>query len=324
MSTLQTIVAKFRKGSPNIAAAFDEVERRLVALEQLPPEPLPGRGAKLPPAPTVIATPPTRVETVTANASGETVLTGSDTVFRFTPGTTGGRVMLRDLNRCVVDLSGLRSVGAHDGIKVEGRTRDLHVKGFDIASVRYQGILGVGDAQRVWLTDGAIRDNDPDRAWAGWYNLAHAMYLGGAGGPWREWVVGNVRVTNQRTGYAFHAYDNATDGVVTTSTFNVPADFAAANNGYAGAACIAAGVSQRIKVALTIATGCRYQFAVGGAGCVVPCIELIDDVELNRQGTWGSATPGAVVGTPGTNPSVVGDPGYRLPWDPRATGAGAF
>lgn len=33
MSALSDIVAKFRKGSPNIAAAFDEVERRLVAVE---------------------------------------------------------------------------------------------------------------------------------------------------------------------------------------------------------------------------------------------------------------------------------------------------
>lgn len=33
MSALGDIVAKFRKGSPNIAAAFDEVERRLVAVE---------------------------------------------------------------------------------------------------------------------------------------------------------------------------------------------------------------------------------------------------------------------------------------------------
>lgn len=42
MSALSTIVAKFRKTSPNIAAAFDEVERRLVLLEQpaTPPPPV--------------------------------------------------------------------------------------------------------------------------------------------------------------------------------------------------------------------------------------------------------------------------------------------
>lgn len=33
MTALDDIVAKFRKGSPNIAAAFDEVQRRLIALE---------------------------------------------------------------------------------------------------------------------------------------------------------------------------------------------------------------------------------------------------------------------------------------------------
>lgn len=34
MTTLDTIVAKFRKQSPNIAAAFDEVQKRLAALEK--------------------------------------------------------------------------------------------------------------------------------------------------------------------------------------------------------------------------------------------------------------------------------------------------
>lgn len=40
MTALDDIVAKFRKGSPNIAAAFDEVQRRLTLLEQ--PAPVPG------------------------------------------------------------------------------------------------------------------------------------------------------------------------------------------------------------------------------------------------------------------------------------------
>lgn len=46
LSTLSQIVAKFRKASPNIAAAFDEVERRLDALEQQP-APVPAFGADL-------------------------------------------------------------------------------------------------------------------------------------------------------------------------------------------------------------------------------------------------------------------------------------
>jgi hypothetical protein len=41
VSTLQTIVAKFRPASPNIALAFDEVERRLVAVETAVPAPVP-------------------------------------------------------------------------------------------------------------------------------------------------------------------------------------------------------------------------------------------------------------------------------------------
>jgi hypothetical protein len=43
VTALDDIVAKFRKGSPNIAAAFDEVQRRLTLLEQpVPPPPVPG------------------------------------------------------------------------------------------------------------------------------------------------------------------------------------------------------------------------------------------------------------------------------------------
>ena len=41
MSALSDIVAKFRSGSPNIARAFDEVERRLVLLEAPAPPPPP-------------------------------------------------------------------------------------------------------------------------------------------------------------------------------------------------------------------------------------------------------------------------------------------
>src|SRR3972149_8792930 len=41
MSALDLIVAKFRKGSPNIALAFDEVQRRLVQLEVPTPVPIP-------------------------------------------------------------------------------------------------------------------------------------------------------------------------------------------------------------------------------------------------------------------------------------------
>jgi hypothetical protein len=52
MSVLSNLVAKFRKGSPNIAAAFDEVERRLVALETTtePPPPPPPPTGTWPPA----------------------------------------------------------------------------------------------------------------------------------------------------------------------------------------------------------------------------------------------------------------------------------
>lgn len=48
MSRLGEIVAKFRKSSPNIAAAFDEVELRIMALEAKPP---------VPPAPPVVQPP---------------------------------------------------------------------------------------------------------------------------------------------------------------------------------------------------------------------------------------------------------------------------
>src|SRR3990167_8957206 len=41
VTALDTIVGKFRKGSPNIAAAFDEVQRRLGVLEAPPPSPPP-------------------------------------------------------------------------------------------------------------------------------------------------------------------------------------------------------------------------------------------------------------------------------------------
>lgn len=63
MSALDDIVAKFRGGSPNIAAAFDEVQRRLTVLET-PPVVIPP-----PSSPGAIAAPGIPITTVT-NAPG--------------------------------------------------------------------------------------------------------------------------------------------------------------------------------------------------------------------------------------------------------------
>jgi hypothetical protein len=67
VTALDDIVAKFRKGSPNIAAAFDEVQRRLTLLEQ------PAPGPSWPPVDTTPpAWDPLRVIDVTSRASFDT------------------------------------------------------------------------------------------------------------------------------------------------------------------------------------------------------------------------------------------------------------
>ena len=72
MSALSDIVAKFRAASPNIAAAFDEVERRLVALEGTPPPP----SNKLKWAPPALTSP----STVNVSSPGTYNLTGDSVV----------------------------------------------------------------------------------------------------------------------------------------------------------------------------------------------------------------------------------------------------
>lgn len=284
-----------------------------------PPPPPSGYGAKLPGRPSVLDAPPTVTAPVIPAASGDTTLTGADLVFRFPTGVIRSRLVLSGLQRCVVDLQGAVIQDAWDGIKVVGTTRDLWVRNFRIAGQRNQGILGTGDAQRVWFTDGEIRDGVLGAGVP--VTQSHGIYLGSQG-FWREFVVGNVRVVGQQTGYGVQLYENAQDGALTSMFLNTPGGMATRDD--VGVAVIVSGSSRGITVADTVADGCRRQLAAGGAGVAAPALSIVECAELARQGFWADGQPGAVVGTPGSDPTIAGDPGYRLPWDTRTVGVGAF
>lgn len=137
MSALSDIVAKFRKGSPNIAAAFDEVERRLVALEQTPP----------PQAPNVTS----RAQLEAALATGHVNITcgGFD---------IAGQLNLHNVSG-TIDWGGVWFIGGgtRDLNGVWVRTNNLHMKGGLVSNPTGHGILfheSIGCSWRGFKVDG--------------------------------------------------------------------------------------------------------------------------------------------------------------------------
>lgn len=231
--------------------------------------------------------------------------------------TPGQTVTLSGLTNVIVDLQWQPIRDSHDGIKMSN-CRDVWVRHLDIAGVRNQAILVQG-CQRVAVTDARIGPNNPDRTLPDWQKLAHAVYFGTS----PDCLLGNVKVTGQRTGLGFQAYPDTDRMWVVYCDFNVPADLGIPSAGSGLPFVWGAGSSDGTLVG-TINRGSRFQLVAGGAGAPQPAVRVIDCAELNRQDWYPDGQPNAVTGSWGNDPSIAGDPGYRLPWDPRTTGLGTF
>lgn len=324
MSTLGTIVAKFRKSSPNIAAAFDEVELRLIALENQeeppppppPPPPPSGYGAKLPAwFQSVYKLAPTDVQTI-SGANGDVTLSSSTPKrFVFAAGATARSVRLEGLRGCVVDFGWAKIRDGLDGIKAVGCS-DLLVRRFDIAGVRNQGILAT-NCSRYAFTHGKIGPNTPDQSLPGWRDHAHGIYL--ATSP--DGLLGNIVGTGQRTGYSVQVYPDSPRIIATGVDLNNPNDL---GSSYSGSAFVWGSGSAEGLIVNSIARDCRFQMVYGGAGAPVPAVRVVTSAEIGRRGWYPDGQPGAVVGSPDSSPDSAGDHGYRLPDDPRTTGLGTY
>lgn len=169
MSALSDIVQKFRKSSPNIATAFDEVERRLVALETPDPAPQP-----LPLYPRPAGT----FEEIVVRAPGTypaNPVAGRN--YRFTidvTSTSGGRVVLQGGRHRLVVGARIDITGGNDPIAllIEGGDTGgiTHIEGCYLRSVN--GVT-VRTNQTVQLVNnhvrvaGAAEHADVIQAWAG-------------------------------------------------------------------------------------------------------------------------------------------------------------
>lgn len=127
MSRLGEIVAKFRKSSPNIAAAFDEVELRLMALEAkvFPPE-----------------TPPPPPPNVTSRAQLDAALATGQVDIRCSGVTVTGQLNLHNVSG-VIDWGDTRFTGggARDLNAVWVRTTGLRMSGGLVSNPTGHGIL---------------------------------------------------------------------------------------------------------------------------------------------------------------------------------------
>lgn len=200
MSALSEIVAKFRRGSPNIAAAFDEVERRLVLLEQAahghePPPPT--FGGLLPPrlaestGPEVqistlaqlrtiadFAAPGTRVR-ITAPLDGQ----GGQLSFNChgtaeAPILFTGAAPVRNFsqwyipNAAYVRFRGLEMSAMQVALKPTGVSHHIEIDGCWIHHCSRQGILisPTGEAPHIQVWNNRVENNGSQA------NLDHGIY----------------------------------------------------------------------------------------------------------------------------------------------------
>jgi hypothetical protein len=227
--------------------------------------------------------------------------------------------------RILVEGHKTKSISAYDGTKWENDTEDIWIRGFNFSGNKNQALLLTGNHKRFWFTDNIIGPNVRNPAYADWDAHAHGMYVS-SGGIGDGGVIGNVLVNGWRSGYGFQAYENMWNSVMTSCFFYVPADLGwKPDRTDPGYATVWSGGSKGNILANTIADHCRNQLAAGGAGASGrPAVTIIACAEVNC-GHDGGSEDRALSGLPvGNDPTIAGEPKYRLPWDTRTSGIGTF
>lgn len=320
-----TLVSQTGKTWVEIVDAL--VEARGATQPPPPPPPPATGGEKLPPAPLVYAAPPSRVlaasdfPIVSAGAAGTyRAITGlEDAIVRWPVGSQQTAwPNVDNCGRVVLDGQGSKLANLHFGIKASN-VEDLIVTGFDISGARVQAFMGTNSAKRVWILV-TLRDNNPDPAHVGPQN-AHALYLG-SGGRW-EHITVLAKILRHRGGYGLQAYDGY--GVSGAGLFDAALMFTLEDlegdptwSGNGVGVLIAHGGN--VRVANTLAR--RNARQIAGKWSDAGALSLVSSVDIERTGSdtdWFAPASG----TPGTNPLIAGDPGYRHPLDPRTSGIGA-
>lgn len=319
-----------RKGFPNTnwSKAFAELDA-IVGASPPPPPPSGGWGAKLTPPPSVLANPPTRVVNITPQASGYTTVNGAtDTIFKVAPGTYGSTFYVDgDFERCIFEMQGYKSVGAHDGIKNTGALTDVVMRGYDIAGVRSTGFLSDGPLVRVWR-HGVIRDNNPNFAYGNQRNF-HAYYIGPHGVS--RHVVTSGQVIRQKNGYPFHFYshysdaDGVYDSVIASMTLLECGDGGDDGNFLDVGVGLWLVHGGRITIANTLALRCKRQMAAVANYSSGGPITFVQSANVDQTGIkcdWGRDDQ--LIGGPYSTSNLTGDNGFRVPADTRTTGIGAY
>lgn len=307
---------RIAKGSSRVSVEALTIGDSGVWTPGTPPPPN-GYGSKLI-LPSVYASPPARVVNVPTDAD---LSSASDTIFRFAPGTAEGAHLDGTFQRCIFDFTGTRYRNGHDGIKIEGELTDCWFKGYDIEGMRNQGILGYGTALRVMFGNGRLARNAPNFANGNEQNF-HAMYVGN-NGRWRHITIIDNLFDGWKYGYPVHIYsgydipgEGLHDSWVVSNTFQ---DCGLGPNPFPGVGVsilALPGQASNVIVANNVNLRCKRQLADGPVTYAAPNAEV-------NQGSGDYAGNGSSGPQPGSDPSVLGDPGYRAPWDTRTTGIGA-
>lgn len=301
--------------------AFASLAQIGVVVEPPPPPPPPpqgDRGAKLV-LPSVYANPPSAVR----NVQPGQISGASDTVFKFAAGPTGTTIYLGgNFTRCVFDLTGVVSRGAHDGVKGDGTFTDCWFKGLDVAAQRNIGFMFNGSMNRVMISSCRFGQNNPNFANGNEQNF-HGIYLG-SNGRCTNVVIGDNLFDHHNYGYPVHIYDGyGVQGAglynswITGNTFR---QCGLGNNPFpsVGVSIIALpGQASSVTVTHNVNDRCNRQLADGPVTLVNPNAEVAQvSGDYSGHGVGGAQ--------PGTDVTAVGDPGYRLPWDTRAQGIGSL
>lgn len=310
-----------KKGSPELRMrAHIDAWLKAKGTTEPEPEPQPGNGSKLV-LPSVYNSPPSGVFT----PSGPQFGGQTDKVIKIPQGLSGQQIVgSGNFTRCIFDFTGTKMVGNHNYLKIEGDLTDCIIRGMDATKTPSIGFLSYGNMTRVLIHKNKMYENAPNYAFGNKQNF-HCIYLGSHGIARHVTIIDN-RFIKQRSGFGVHFYDGydypGAGGYDCVVAFNTFVEVGIDTDSFETISIIHA-TGGKVIAHGNVAERCPHQLAGvpdwSGAGP----LQLSSNAEVGQTGP-DSGDYHFDGEAPGSNVNIPGDPGYRMPYDTRTSGIGAF